>query len=701
MQRLRDDERGVATVMVVMTIPVLLLFCAFVVNVGRWWVVDRHMQTQADAAALAAGTELANDPLHCTAARIQDRAKQYAGISTTVAGESAAAQFNTPGDVNTPSSDYDGNFRFNSASYASGDSDPDAAGFTGAKADPCVSGIADIKLTTSKVPALLQAIGVTPDVDAHARVALLKAGTPANAAPFGVETSDPKRVYAEFVDLSDGATNPAPVPVYTSTGAQVNGFDLQKTGISGGLATWSIPSGYTLRSSSAGRLGLRLRLSDSAGTVSCSDSSLVACYGYGQVGTQQNSLTAVRVYSDPDASGASGVRAGVVTVIPSSAAGACDPAMNETGYFHTSCTAVSVTAHLRGLSPADTPVVKVNGATLTYDAGSGPAGDATWTGDVPVTAASGANELTITWSQASGTVSKSGGGTTACTKKSPCSGTIANVHRTFAGSFANAGVVKHLDVAIGTGAGSLLDNVKAGTCTSSSPCALSVAASLGGSITLAKASDPAIALRLGDSGSLTGLLDCDPNTTQADQEILTGCGANRYVQNTGQDCSKYLNANQLFGDTAALPWPCVGSEQGNKIPKVPGGLTARILCAPYVSDPSTCLTTTTNDCKSKNHWPDFTPDDPRIIPMFLVRTGASAASGSSVYPILGFAAFYVTGWTGSPCTGSDNEIPAAYKNDKASVFGHWINYIAPALDSPDNTPCDLSSVQICTPVLVK
>lgn len=687
---LRDDERGVAAVIVILALPVLVVFVAFVVNVGRWWVVDRHMQTQADAAALAAGTELSNDPLHCSASRVVSRARQYAGISATVPGESAAASYNEPGSVNTPAAGYDPNFRFNSADYAlGGTSDADAASFTGTNADPCVSGIADVKLTSAAVPGLLQAIGVAPDIDAHARVALLKAGQPGGISPFGVETADPKRVYAEVVDLADGSS----VPLYTAAGTPVSGFDLTKGGSADGLTTWASNVSYTLRSSTSGRLGVRLRLSDSAGTVDCT-SSAVSCLGYGSAGTQANSLTAIRVFTDPDAAGAAGVRAGVVSIQP----GACDAASADTGYFQTTCTSVTVVAHVKGLDRQTNPVVKIAGVTA---ADTSTSGDPNWTATVPLTLGSGANDLAIDWSQKAGAISKPGGGQTACTSKTPCTGTIANAHRTFSGALANANVVKHLDVAIGTGGGATSNNLMAGTCSATTPCPVAISTALGGSVTLAKPSDPAIALRLGDSGSLTGLLDCNPDTSSTSQEIALGCGVGRYVENSGQDCTKYANVSQLFGDTTAMPWPCAGTEQGNRVSQIPIGMNARILCVPFTADPSSCLTQKTFTCTAKNHWPNFTTDDPRIIPMFLVPVGGLAQSGATVYPVIAFAAFYVTGWTGSPCTGADNEIPAAYSGDKASVFGHWVKYIPPALDSPTNQPCDVAALSICTPVLVK
>jgi hypothetical protein len=59
-RRAASDERGSVLVIVVLFLPILLLFAAFVLDVGHWFQLRRHLQTSADAAALAAAQELPN-----------------------------------------------------------------------------------------------------------------------------------------------------------------------------------------------------------------------------------------------------------------------------------------------------------------------------------------------------------------------------------------------------------------------------------------------------------------------------------------------------------------------------------------------------------------------------------------------------------------------------------------------------------------
>ena len=81
--RLRD-ERGQVIVLAAVMIPVFLLMTALVLDAGNWFTHKRQLQNRADAAALAAGYELAQrwpacvgDPVSESA--ITDVAKHFGG----------------------------------------------------------------------------------------------------------------------------------------------------------------------------------------------------------------------------------------------------------------------------------------------------------------------------------------------------------------------------------------------------------------------------------------------------------------------------------------------------------------------------------------------------------------------------------------------------------------------------------------------
>ena len=125
--RLRN-ERGQVIVLAAVMIPVFLLMTALVLDAGNWFAHKRQLQNRADAAALAAGDELAKrwpacitDPRSQTA--ITAVAKHYGG-----ALESGGVSVD-PNAVNTEVVD---NSKFdiaiNSTSYNAGTDNSDGGG---------------------------------------------------------------------------------------------------------------------------------------------------------------------------------------------------------------------------------------------------------------------------------------------------------------------------------------------------------------------------------------------------------------------------------------------------------------------------------------------------------------------------------------------------------------------------------------------
>src|SRR3954454_11729860 len=55
--RTARDESGASLVIVLLLLPVLVLMSAFVIETANWFVHKRHLQTQADAAALASARD--------------------------------------------------------------------------------------------------------------------------------------------------------------------------------------------------------------------------------------------------------------------------------------------------------------------------------------------------------------------------------------------------------------------------------------------------------------------------------------------------------------------------------------------------------------------------------------------------------------------------------------------------------------------
>jgi hypothetical protein len=123
-------------------------------------------------------------------------------------------------------------------------------------------------------------------------------------------------------------------------------------------------------------------------------------------------------------------------------------------------------------------------------------------------------------------------------------------------------------------------------------------------------------------------------------------------------------------------------QTGNQAGQVKNALKARI-----GTDAATC----------GNNWPDYPADDRRQVPLFLVPFSAFGNPGSNAtYPVLGFGAFYITGFNGDTCPN------ATAVSDQGTIAGYFITYISndPGA-TPSSKPCDPLALTPCIPVLVK
>jgi hypothetical protein len=211
-------------------------------------------------------------------------------------------------------------------------------------------------------------------------------------------------------------------------------------------------------------------------------------------------------------------------------------------------------------------------------------------------------------------------------------------------------------------------------------------------------------LRFGtSSGSQNGALDCDPAITKLEDEIAFGCGPTYKPKTTATACPDDKNA--LWA--SAQPWECIVADTGDKTNQIARGLNHRILGTENPDANTPCLHPNRWPDLNGNGLPDYTPDDPRILPLFVVPFSAFRANGNTekVVPLINFAAFYVTGWKGSgagaatQCTATD-EVPAHEK--RAYIVGHYIQYVLPPGAGTGGTgTCDFTGINGCIPVMTK
>src|SRR3954452_7922506 len=149
-RRRTSDERGGTLVMVAVFLPVLILMAALAIDVGNWFEHKRHLQMQADSAALAAALDLRSP---CADATVGDTATSYGGRDYNAQVQDKQAEVH---------------MAINSRTYYNQASPVDGTVNTN---PPCTAEMVDVKLTEADLPWYFKVANV-PFINAHARVGL-------------------------------------------------------------------------------------------------------------------------------------------------------------------------------------------------------------------------------------------------------------------------------------------------------------------------------------------------------------------------------------------------------------------------------------------------------------------------------------------------------------------------------------------------
>ena len=190
-------------VLFALLIPIIFGVGAIVLDIGNWYVHKRHLQTQVDAAVLAAGPAFVGC-FHAPSAAniaIAETASAYAG-DTLRDGSTSNQQVETPNDVRVA---------LNSSRYwqkSDGVTSPtNGYGLDNSMAvpgDPCSTKILDAKATDDDAPPLWGLIPLTPSPKSHAKVEIRKLESESGMLPWAVPEIDPRSVWALFVNEDTG-----------------------------------------------------------------------------------------------------------------------------------------------------------------------------------------------------------------------------------------------------------------------------------------------------------------------------------------------------------------------------------------------------------------------------------------------------------------------------------------------------------------
>ena len=655
-------------VMMAAILPVMIVFAGFVIDLANWFQHDRHLQTQADAAALAGALNFMSCPNNTP---IQDKVNEYSGSTWN------AQVGDTQGNVHV---------LLNSRTYYN---QPGKIDSTVVESPPCTANMVDVKVTETDLPWWFR-IGNVDFLNAHARVQLKTIDSLAGAAPLGVPDVKPVKARVTWVDEDKLPSDPD---------YELGSAELFRTAYTNGLALWQTEEATDVKVDRP-HMGIRVALSGSDSTTTCGQ-PLVECFDMGS----DDGVVYMRGWADGTGA-ADAPHAQDVRLFTQGAQACPDPYFSNA---NADCT-VGLAAQIDFGGVNTGVTVEAHVGNKTYNLARDPT-DGYWrtqtgTGqNVPITVAPAAGPVPITLSwRRSGSVK----------------GDFGVVQRVFSASSARSGPIKIAESwdSGSMGANSFHCATYNSGCTRPLEFKLGIVGTFEDQYTDLSSVTTPVTLRLagGTSGSQNQALDCDPwlsptgGNVGFEDELAHGCRPS-YTQNKGATCP--ASPQTLWGSTTSpldqgSPWQCVAVETGDRSGQLGTGMNLRVLGS---KNPSTC------PAIHQNNWPNTgVIGDSRIIHVFLTQFGAFGSSGQDTVAVTGFATFYVTGWAGqgnadkNPCQdptkledppGPDPPRPDDPVAESATVVGHFIKYRGPIEGVPSPEDCDLTDPTPCISALVE
>jgi hypothetical protein len=185
-----QHERGQVVVFFAVLLPALLALGGVVIGAGNWFVHAKHLQTKADAGALAGGGQW-EFPCDATIdGRIADTARLYAGA-------------NNPQVGGVPNADV--KVRLNALDWYDDDSNPGQGDFDSPNGSVCSAMTLDVKVTEDNSFPLASLIPLFPDVKRKARVEIQQSPGGDGILPIAVRAPEPASAAAVFYNEDNGA----------------------------------------------------------------------------------------------------------------------------------------------------------------------------------------------------------------------------------------------------------------------------------------------------------------------------------------------------------------------------------------------------------------------------------------------------------------------------------------------------------------
>jgi hypothetical protein len=698
-----QPERGSVLVIVAVSLTAFLLMTMLILDLGDWWVHKRHLQTQADSAALAGGKLLRAG---CDSSQIRTTVSSYA--SATSWPGSAQQQM---GQANPAlNSQIDAGPGESVAGAFNSDTYPPATNST----DPCQTAVVDVKLADQNVPDLVPLLGIgsLSRITAHARYARQKVGSVSGLVPFGVEDPMPSTVKAVLVDETTGN----PITVITPLGPDPSGAILLTNpdapnaptydrGNFTGSGSFRLPA-QTGSAAGGDPVGVRINASGTSSVTSSTGCDPAQqCYD-----TTNASLGLVQLRSWPDATQhpTGGSVAMIHRVQVGGPSGGCAFRGVSTGYFADlldgACqSTATITADVEFANGVSYPTNSSDtGATtsrvnLSTNGGSTSTpmsyqGGHIWQGTVSIPTESNGGPVNVSLQEVahSGTISGSD-----CTKNNlpaACTSgsTYIPVQRTFSATSTRSGLLDKVSVVDTSAVGT--DDAYSLQCGSTCPSHnYTISVHFHDGLKADNSAGAAITTVLRSQGNT---VSCTGQNSQAlASDIKGACGWYRVAAPT-ESCPDASTA----AATQPNPSECADMRNGNSQNSNAIG-----------SALDTRINGGSSGCNAPNNWaqfPNIPTGDPRQVTLFTIfRWPPPNQNGSTVsVPVTGFAEFYITGWT-EQGNGNSSFDPCGDVwpgRNPGDVVGHFLNGDAvPGQSTSGNQPCDFASPTPCLGGLVE
>ena len=741
--------------MAAVMIPVFLLLSALVFDVGTWFTHKRQLQNRADAGALAAGVEYANRWAACVqgdaltksavSAAIEDAARRYAGdpeVAGTLYNTEVTDQTRVNVELNSTSGNFDQGTSWNDPGIGgTGPCDPQPNGDEFSAAG---NYWLDVKVKEVDQPTLFGAFGLNLLRNrAQARVELKELVAGDDFIPIAVPEQLIQQAQVRYIPYCNGTPGsyiakvdlgPLPTGLQNATSGTTLWGPLNGSGVVQPVSiTWptDCPGGDI-------QVGVEVRIAgvptdvvqideESANGRTCQQ--LVAaryadCWTrlsnvrvYRSIPNTEPWLSDVELYGNPD------------------------PACAPDAYFakpsnQSSCTYTASAriqfhgAILGGGTTIDDFQVSIGGTPATPTGGGGIGGSpAVWNSQGSITnSAAGRSDVVVSWSWtdrdpthtrgATGPPCRNGG-------NNPCRASGSFVaHSTFLSDGQNAGIVDLVRTTIdapqsGGVLGGPIHSVEKGDVSVN----VYPIVGLNSSLYLGQRR----VLRVSGPQSNQSV-DCEPNTGGQGHDFTMfayGCspwyGVNDYTNPTwwNPTTKECPDRNGLLAQPNDMnsPWRCVVKAPGFSPNVVADGIAAAI---------GNCENIQNNSCQryqcvNRNY---YDPGDPgafaapenpnpgsRVVNIFIVPYGAYKNTGPQAsLPILNFASFYVSGWSGqggagqNPCNGDPDGPSGPIQPEESTsggeIVGYWVAWARYGPSDPDSI-CEGTELRPCTPVLTR